>query len=43
MTRLQLLIGDREAAASSAASFVRQNPISGEVASHTRIPRHYPF
>jgi acyl-CoA reductase-like NAD-dependent aldehyde dehydrogenase len=31
-TEIQLLIGDRDAAASSAATFVRQNPISGEVA-----------
>ena len=32
MTEVQLLIGDRDAAATSAATFVRQNPISGEVA-----------
>jgi acyl-CoA reductase-like NAD-dependent aldehyde dehydrogenase len=33
MTEVQLLIGDLDAAAASAATFVRQNPISGEVAS----------
>ena len=32
MTEVQLLIGDRDAAATGAATFVRQNPISGEVA-----------
>jgi hypothetical protein len=32
MTEVQLLIGDHDAAASSAATFVRQNPISGETA-----------
>ncbi|MGA8272688.1 MAG: aldehyde dehydrogenase [Candidatus Sulfotelmatobacter sp.] len=32
MTEVQLLIGDRDIAAASAATFVRQNPISGEVA-----------
>ena len=32
MTEVHLLIGDRDAAATSAATFVRQNPISGEVA-----------
>ena len=32
MTEVQLLIGDLDAAATSAATFVRQNPISGEVA-----------
>jgi len=32
MTEVQLLIGDRDAAAISAATFVRQNPISGEIA-----------
>jgi hypothetical protein len=32
VTEVQLLIGDRDAAATSAATFVRQNPISGEVA-----------
>jgi acyl-CoA reductase-like NAD-dependent aldehyde dehydrogenase len=32
MTEVQLLIGDRDAAATSSATFVRQNPISGEVA-----------
>jgi acyl-CoA reductase-like NAD-dependent aldehyde dehydrogenase len=31
-TEVQLLIGDSDAAAASAATFVRQNPISGEVA-----------
>ena len=32
MTEVHLLIGDRDAAASNAATFVRKNPISGEVA-----------
>src|SRR2546426_10256044 len=32
MTEVQLLIGDRDTAAVGAATFVRQNPISGEVA-----------
>src|SRR5216683_1100847 len=32
MTEVQLLIGDRDSAAAGAATFVRQNPISGEVA-----------
>ena len=32
MTEIHLLIGDRDAAASNAATFVRKNPISGEVA-----------
>jgi vanillin dehydrogenase len=32
MTEVQLLIGDRDADAISSATFVRQNPISGEVA-----------
>ena len=32
MTEVQLLIGDRDAAASGAATFVRNNPVSGEVA-----------
>jgi hypothetical protein len=49
MTEVQLLIGDRDAAASSAATFVRQNPISGEErrappppASMTRSPPQKP-
>src|SRR5258708_4418068 len=32
ITTTQLLIGDRDAAAAGAATFVRQNPVSGEVA-----------
>jgi acyl-CoA reductase-like NAD-dependent aldehyde dehydrogenase len=32
MTDVQLLIGDRDAAAKGAATFVRNNPVSGEVA-----------
>jgi vanillin dehydrogenase len=32
MTEVQLLIGDRDAAATGAATFVRNNPVSGEVA-----------
>ncbi|HTR26752.1 MAG TPA: aldehyde dehydrogenase [Terriglobales bacterium] len=32
MTEVQLLIGDRDAAAKGAATFVRNNPVSGEMA-----------
>jgi vanillin dehydrogenase len=32
MTEVQLLIGDRDAAATGAATFVRSNPVSGEIA-----------
>jgi hypothetical protein len=39
MIGVQLLIGDRDAAANSAVTFARQNPMSGKIRFWAKAPR----